>query len=259
MKEFRTQTYMAWVLFLYHRSYIKDSSRKIGFMFIIKSKDESYCDNLVCFFERFVIKLKKGIIEDYMGRRKEPNKILLYTFFPVLLGVVLGTVIYLTCIDCIKGSYAGQGLEDYKIGAVMDLPLWKLSLYILKRRGCQIILFVLLTILVSYPITSFLYNFLFGLSYGMITSSLLIQFGFNGILYSFFCFFPHYLLYGFGIFLAGKWFLIGAQKKNMCYGNGNTLQYLTKVFMIFLLIFFAFFWEIKYQKNFLIKIFQHIV
>lgn len=194
-----------------------------------------------------------------MERRKERDRIVYYTYVPALLGAVLGTLVFLIGVEWINGGWLERGLEDYQINVVMNLPLWKISLYILKRRGGQILLFVLLTVLISYSVTAFFYNLLFGLYYGMITASLLVKFGMAGLFYSFSCFFPHYLFYLIAIYLIGKWISSNALKRKMCYGNGNKLQFFVEFLVIFFLILLAVFWEIKFQKNFLELFYQHLV
>ncbi|MBR1866322.1 MAG: hypothetical protein IJ801_07425 [Lachnospiraceae bacterium] len=194
-----------------------------------------------------------------MENRREHHKITYYTYMPALIGVAVGTLFFLIGMEWLDGYWNEQGLEDYKIHAVLNLPLWKIALYVLKRRAGQILLFLLLTILFSYPVTTFGYNLFFGFYYGLVTSSLLVKFGLNGMLYSMVCFFPHYLFYFLALYLIGLWVEPDRLKRRLCYGHVNKLQFVLQIFVIIFLLLFAIFWEIKFQKNFLEKFFQHLV
>lgn len=194
-----------------------------------------------------------------MKNQSEHYKNVYYTYFPIFLGMVIGSVLFLILMTFFEVQVMDQGLEDYKFGAVLNLPIWNLSIYILKRRLGQLFLFVIIWTLFSYPVAAFCYNLCFGGYYGIVVCNLFIKFGWYGAGYSMACFFPHYLFYFSAICFAGIWFYRMSSKRNAAYGNVNKLQYLVKIFVIFFLVFMAIFWEIKFQKNILNYFYQYLV
>lgn len=186
------------------------------------------------------------------------NKIMYYTYYPVFLGMVLGSFFFLILSVSSDLLLFDKGLEDFKICSVLNLPAWNLVVYILRRRFFQIILFGILVVLFSYPLVAGLFNFSFGIYFGAILCSLFLKFAFRGLWYCLACFFPHYIIYFFTIYYIGKWFF-NDDKRYISYGNVNKLQYFIQIFVIFFVIFLALFWEIKIQKNFLNYFFQYLV
>ena len=194
-----------------------------------------------------------------MNKSIEERRIIYYTYFSVILGLVTGSLLFFILISYNPLQIMGQGLEDYKISGVMDLPMLYLSLYVLKRRVGQLLLFIILMILFSYSVAASCYCFLFGAYYGVIICSLLVKFGMTGLAYGIVCFFPHYLIYFFTVYLVGKWFYTVSAAKIYSYTNVNKLQNLFKYFVIFFAIIIAIIWEIKFQKNILNYFYQYLV
>lgn len=181
------------------------------------------------------------------------------TVLPVLLGNLLGSIFILMVIAFLDVVVPEQGIENYNISVLLNLPGEELLLHVMKRRGLQILLFFILSFLLSYPVAAFCYNGFLGIYYGMITSDLLIKFGLRGVLYSFFCFFPHYLFYFFSIFLGGYWFYYEGRNYSGGYENVNKTQKIFKIFVIFTFVFLAVIWEMKFQKFFLNYFYQYLV
>ncbi|MCI8510116.1 MAG: hypothetical protein HFJ06_16400 [Lachnospiraceae bacterium] len=194
-----------------------------------------------------------------MKNQNEYYKNAYYTYLPVFLGMFAGSILFLVLMAFFETQIMEQGLEDYKFGAVLNIPVWRLALYILKRRLGQLFLFIIVWLLFSYPVAAFCFNACFGGYYGIVVCNLFIKFGWHGIVYSLACFFPHYLLYFIAIYFSGRWFYYMSSRKNAAYGNVNKLQYLVKIFVIFFLIFIALIWEIKFQKNILNYFYQYLV
>lgn len=189
----------------------------------------------------------------------DEHKISYFTYFSVILGVLAGSLFFLIMAIYDPTQVMGQGLEDYKISGVLDLPIVYLSVYVLKRRIGQFILFLILMILFSYSVAASCYCFFFGVYYGGVICSLLVKFGINGLIYGLVCFFPHYLIYFITIYLVGKWFYMTPAAKIYAYTNVNKLQNLLKIFVIFFSIIIAIIWEIKFQKNILNYFYQYLV
>lgn len=189
----------------------------------------------------------------------DERKISYFTYFSVILGVLAGSLFFLIMAIYNPTQIMGQGLEDYKISGVLDLPVVYLSVYVLKRRVGQLLLFLILMILFSYSAAASCYCFFFGVYYGGVICSLLVKFGINGLIYGLVCFFPHYLIYFITICLVGKWFYMPQSAKIYSYNNVNKLQNLLKYFVIFFLIITAVIWEIKFQKNILNYFYQYLV
>lgn len=194
-----------------------------------------------------------------MNKRIDKNRITYYTYFSVILGVVAGSLFFFIVLSYNPAQIMGQGLEDYKISGVMDIPVVYLSLYVFKRRVGQLLLFIILMVLFSYSVAAFCYCFFFGAYYGVIICSLFVKFGINGLVYGFMCFFPHYLIYFLTVYLVGKWFYMAKDLRGYSYRNVNNLQKLFKYFVIFFAVMVAIIWEVKFQKNILNYFYQYLV
>lgn len=181
------------------------------------------------------------------------------TYGLTIIGMIIGCLIYLADQIFYDAEYFRHGLEDYSIGAVMNLPLGQLAIYILKRRSEQLLLFVLGMLLTSCGMITGMYSVVFGAFYGVVTCNLLVQYGVRGLCYGMTCFFPHYLLYMIAMYYFGKWFYEQKEGKYKYYTNVNYLQYFIKFIVIFSLIVLSLIWEIHFQKNILKFFYQYLV
>lgn len=180
-----------------------------------------------------------------------------YIYGMVFLGVICGSLFILFSYLSSKYIFMNNCIEEYRINPLMNQDIFPFTIYILRRRVGQIFLFLVVMFLCSYSIATIIYNYSFGFYFGLIITDLFIKFGINGIVYTIICFFPHYIFYFFLILFLVKWFHI---RKNDFYNyNRNQLQYFVKIFVILLMFFMAFFWEVKFQKNFLIYFYQYLV
>lgn len=186
------------------------------------------------------------------------DKIINYTYYSAFIGMLIGSFLFLILLTFFDASLLDYGLEDFKIISLLNISIRDITIYILKRRVCQILLFIILMALFSVSTASSLYNLFFGVYFGMIMSSMFIKFAWKGLVYACFCFFPHYIIYFFLIYFIVKWSEMEGKRK-IYYKNVNKLQYLVQISVIFLGVFFAMFWEIKFQKNFLNYFFQYLV
>lgn len=192
-------------------------------------------------------------------KNEDTYKIINCTYWMALSGVMIGSLIFLISLIASDTTFLESGLEEYKISSFVDFSSLKFYLYIIRRRSLQILCFLVIVYFCSYSMAAVLYNLFFGIFYGMILSNLFIKFSFHGILYGWFCFFPHYLLYFLVILFLGKWFYLKKDEYYNYYKNVNKLQYFIKIFVIFVMIFASIFWEINFQKNILIFFNQYLV
>lgn len=193
-----------------------------------------------------------------MNKDIREQKISYSTYVSVIAGVIAGCLFFFLMMKYNPDRVMECGLENYKMGATLDLPVLYLIFYVLKRRVGQLMLFVLLVILSSYFVAVACYCFGFGLYYGVVLCNLLVKFGIHGLFYGIVCFFPHYLIYFLTMYLAGKWFFIMSSTNCSC-TNVNKLQKFVKYFVIITAIMVAIIWEIKFQKNILNYFYQYLV
>lgn len=191
--------------------------------------------------------------------KKRVDKNIICTYVAVIVGVLIGCIVLLTCVIYGKGSWLEYGLEDYDVSVMLNVPENEIFFRLLKKRVLQIVLFFCVYILTTFSCSSCLFCAGFGVYYGVVITNLIVKYGIAGFNYGLVCFFPHYLLYFFVIVLCGKW---NNQRKNFlnnCYKDMNKLEALIKIFVITFLLSASFFWEIKFQKFFLNYFFQHLV
>lgn len=181
------------------------------------------------------------------------------TYGLAVVGMIIGCFLYLADQIFYDAAYFRHSLDEYSIGAVMNLSTGQLALYIIKQRSEQLLLFALGMMLTSCGMITGLYSMVFGAFYGMVSCNLLIQYGLRGLGYGLACFFPHYLLYILAMYYFGKWFYEKQEGRYKYYQNVNFLQYFIKFLVIFFLIAFSFVWEIKFQKNILNFFYQYLV
>lgn len=178
------------------------------------------------------------------------------TYGALFCGVLVGCIILLLAVIFGNTIVLDMGLEDYEIGAVLNISTNQMMIYIIKKRIIQFVIFAMLLYLFSYYISSTLFCGSFGVYYGMVITNLIIKYGIAGLFYGFTCFFPHYLCYFLIIYLLGKW---KRNSLNFYYKNMNWIELFGKIFVIFLLIIISLTWEIRFQKIFLNYFFQYLV
>ena len=186
-----------------------------------------------------------------MKEKRQDYGMTYLTYGLAIVGMILGCLLYLSDQIFCDATYFRHGFEEYSIGAVMNLPIGQLAVYILKRRSEQLLLFVLGLLLTSCGVITGIYSMLFGTFYGVVICNLLIQYGIRGLCFGMSCFFPHYLAYMIAMYFFGKWFYEQKEGKYKYYSNVNFLQYFIKFIVIFALIAFSLAWEINFQKNIL--------
>lgn len=192
-------------------------------------------------------------------KKHEENRIAYIIFQALYFGIILGCICYLSDLLFLDAAFFPSGLEEYSIGAVMNLPVKQLMFYVLKCRMTQLIFLILGTIVISYGTAVGTFGLLFGWLYGMAMCNLLVQYGIKGTVYGLFCFLPHYLFYFSAMYLWGKWFCGTGQYEKYYDWNVKIIQYLFKFFVIFFLIVLSLMWEIKFQKNILKIFYQYLV
>lgn len=193
-----------------------------------------------------------------MNKSIKEHKISYSTYVPIILGVLAGCLCFFIMMLYNPDAFRKYGLEDYKISVLLDLPVFYLAIYVLKKRVGQLLFFIILAILFSYSIAATCYCFFFGIYYGIVVCNLFVKFGINGLVYGEACFFPHYLIYFLTIYLVGRWFY-AESTAIYSHTNVNKLQKLFKYFVIFFAIIIAIIWEIKFQKNILNYFYQYLV
>ncbi len=171
-----------------------------------------------------------------------------FTYGALICGVLVGSLILLLAVILGSTIILDMGLEDYKIGAVLNISTRQMMIYIIKKRIIQFIIFGMLLYLFPYGFSASLFCGSFGIYYGMVLTNLIIKYGISGLLYGVVCFCPHYLCYFWIIYLFGKWRI---NSLNLYYTNMNWIVAFGKIFVIILLILISLIWEICFQKIFL--------
>ena len=179
-----------------------------------------------------------------------------FTYGTLVGGMILGSLILILSVMIGNTILLDMGLEDYKISAVCNSSFNQMMIYILKKRIMQFIVFAILIYLFPYFVPSVLFCGSFGFYYGVVITNLVIKYNVTGLMYGVACFYPHYFIYFYIIYLLGKW---NKKRLNYYYNNMNFANVLSKIFVIFFLIFISLAWEIYFQKNFLNYFFQHLV
>lgn len=181
-----------------------------------------------------------------------------YIYIPLLIGIVIGSFLFVYfVIQC--GDLYEEGFFQYSVDGIENITSNQLYLFILKRRIPQFLLFFILLNVFSYPVVMCSSEGIFGGYYGYVISQLIYQFGMKGLLYGEVCFFPHYIFYGTGMFLLGKWFYYISEQEIITKNNVKNVQYFFKIFVIIFLLFLGVLWEIKIQKNILKIFYQYLV
>lgn len=173
--------------------------------------------------------------------------------YPLLAGMLFGCVLYLgLCADNpdILSSDYFKLFDVNNMSLIHIVDESRINNSIIYSRIIQIILFVLLSYTISFYYSSIIYNIIFGYVYGFTYSMLFVQYGLKGIFLTVALTLPHFLIYIICIILFGRWICTNCN-------NIYKLSLLIKIFVIILLLSFAIYWEINFQKNFQ-KIFTNI-
>lgn len=188
------------------------------------------------------------------------NKIdfnILITYGMLFFGVIIGCCIYICLCSTKEMFFSHYGLEQYNISlTVLDSGTLR---HVLRRRISQILIFVLFSVLTSYYFSTIIFSIGFGIYYGFVICDLLVKYSMFGFLYGLFCFFPHYFFVFLVLYLICKWNADNKKRLIKYDKSMNQIEYLIKIFVIIILLVVSFFWEIKFQKNFLNYFFQYLV
>ncbi len=194
-----------------------------------------------------------------MREERQEKRIFYLTYGMAVAGMVIGCLLYLGDLLFFRAGYFRHGVENYSPEVVMGLPFKQIAVYILKRRSEQMLLFVLGMLLASCGIVTGIYSMVFGAFYGISVCGILVQYGMKGLPYGLACFLPHYLFYFVAMYYLGKWYYEKQEGKYKYHPNVNFLQSFVKFIVIFILIFSALVWEIRFQKNILNFFYQYLV
>lgn len=181
----------------------------------------------------------------------------LITYGMLFFGVLIGCCIYTFMCSIKNIFFSHYGLEQYNISlTILDGDI---LCPVLRRRISQIVIFVLFSVLTSYYFSTIIFSIGFGIYYGFVICDLLVKYGMFGLGYGFFCFFPHYFFVFLVLYLICKWNGDNTKRLIKYDKSMNRIEYLIKIFVIIILLVVSFFWEIKFQKNFLNYFFQYLV
>jgi hypothetical protein len=156
-------------------------------------------------------------------------------------------------------NLVADGLESYSIAGILSLSDRELTVYLLKRRLCQLFFAVFMSELIPYAVIWAGYSGLFGCCYGLAFAQMFYQFGFWGCAYCMACFFPHFIFYGLVIYFIGKWFFNISKDQMLGIENVKKSQYILKIFVMISFFVLGIIWEIKFQKNILNFFYQYLV
>lgn len=191
-------------------------------------------------------------------QKKKPGNFIC-TYFAVMIGVLIGCIFFLYNITSQTSSLFDYGLDDYNVVNLQNLSTNRMIFHILQKRIITILIFLSLAFLISYPFSSAIFCGGFGIYYGLLVSNLIVKFGVAGLMYGFVCFFPHYFLYFFMIYLGGKWRMIQNSATIQSNKQKDNLEHLIKLSVIIVLCFLSLSWEIFFEKIFLNYFFQYLV
>ncbi len=191
--------------------------------------------------------------------QKKKNKDFICTYVVMMLGVILGSCVFLFCVAHKMTFLLEYGLEDYDVTNLENLSMNKIIFHILQKRIISIIIFMFLAIISSYQVSSTVFCGGFGVYYGLIVTNMIIKFDLCGLIYAFLCFFPHYYLYLLIIYWGGKWKMI--RNRSDMYNNvmRNNVEYTIQLFILIVVFMLALLWEVFFEKIFLIYFFQYLV
>lgn len=174
------------------------------------------------------------------------SKIIMQILNAIVLGVVVGCILLVYAslkqqvqfLDCLR-DISGELFNQY--------PKSDLFIYLLKKRSCILILFLLCTCITNFSISGKVIGFLWGVYYGYIASLQILQNGLYEMKQTLFLFFPHSLLYFIAILCIGFAFGINNTCCSYLECNKNTkvIQYFFKIFVIFLLCVLGLILEMK--------------
>lgn len=195
----------------------------------------------------------------FLNRKATNKKLGLCTYGMLVMGAIVGCVVFFCSLLLWRYPVADYGLEDLHVLQVMNLPYKTYIMYICRRRFLQMILFIAIWSVGTYYIAAVVFHLFCGCYFGFLLADCFVKFGLRGIAYAVACFMPHYILLFLAGYLSGYWFAKDNIQKKYYYGNVNNAQSFLKVFVIFLLLSGAVFIEIKFQKNILNFFYQYLV
>lgn len=177
-----------------------------------------------------------------------------YTYLPLLLGLITGTLIYIIKIifDSSRDFYF---IEDNIIDICNSLDVGRnSSLYFFNQRIIVAVAFLIVQLIFSYYFASAFFNYLFGIYYIIISSNIIFTYGFDGLILIACLFIPHFMFYYYAVCLLGKWFYCNEDSSRNIYERFNNINFFVKIIIIILMLLAGVFFEYFFQKNFLVKL-----
>lgn len=179
--------------------------------------------------------------------KKRKQTYVYYTYLPMLLGIILGGVLYIIMSGLDITMYNLSIDNDYLSISNLSEISYK---YIIKQRIMLFVAFVILQLLFSYKFTAFLMNMIFGLYYIFFSVRTIIEYGMEGLLFSLILFLPYFLFYFNCVCLIGKWFSCNYDNNNFLYERFNNFNFFVKVIIIIVMLLLGVVFEIFFQKFF---------
>lgn len=195
-----------------------------------------------------------------MEWERDRKKVVCCTFLCLVLGTWIGCLVFFVCTLGLELPIMEYGIEDFGVLQMKNISNRLYAIYVCKQRMVQWGAFFALGCLASYYVAAGGYNLLVGIYYGFLLTDCFVKFGVRGILFSLFCFAPHYVISFFAVYWMGKWFVAKpAFIQKSCNIYVKNMQYFVKIFLIIFLIAGSVFFEIKFQKNILNYFYQYLV
>lgn len=184
------------------------------------------------------------------------NKIYKIQMFVFFVSVLIGSILFII-LKCSSVNDSTYDLIQFEPSQITCIPSQNMFVHIIEKRIIMLVFVCGMGLFLPYCMSDKIVAFLFGGYYGFVLSDLFYHSVIYGVLYGFFCFFPHYLMYWHGI-LQFYHLLQQKQMKNENYGV-KKIQYFLRSSVIFILFVLGIVWEVFIQKIFLQNFYQYLV
>lgn len=184
-------------------------------------------------------------------KKRLENGVTGFTYIPALIGNLFGGMTFLWSVERGSDTLSEWWIGMYGLESPDSISSGTFTWHLIGLRVGQIVLFLLLGMILSFPAAAVLYNLVWSWFYGFSTIGLVFRLGWRGALLGGMCFFPQFLGYFLAVGLFTEWrgHLKAGQKLHAC----------VRILVIIFLCVFAMFWEIRLQKKLLFPYFQHLV
>lgn len=170
-----------------------------------------------------------------------------HIIFPLLLGMISGSLLFILGYN--QFNYNDIISNIYILGH-SNIDNNSYIIYLVQQRIIILVVFLIFVILVSYKFASILFNYIFGIYYDIMASTLFVEYGYSSYRILITIFLIQYILYFISMLIGGVIFSGNKISNSTTIDKSNILNFFVKIIFIVVLLFISVGSEMFFVKKF---------